>query len=233
MANEMNDKGMDGAATERQDRAASVTEHLQAAKAELLSGSTQSPAESSSVSLKPLYAGIGVIALVAVLWMVFGGSRTHEVHEPAVPVVVAPEADATGHDTVAEPSAALVEARERARLARDRIRAAEEGARLARERRLALEAEQASQRAREAEQARRESEALAAELAAAKEASQRQALEARQAKARREAEERAARAEQERQAALAAQQVEEEQASRQVDEVREGLGGDMTWGVDL
>lgn len=232
MTNEMNDKGMD-AAMDRQERAASVTEHLQAAKSDLLSGNAQSQPTSSPASLLPLYGGVGVIALVAGLWMLFGGGHAPEVREPAVPVLVTPEGAASGHDTEAEPSAALVEAREKARQARERIRAAEDAARVARERRLALEAKQAEQRAQEAEQARREAEALAAELAAAKEASQRQALETRQAKARREAEERAARAEQQRQAELAAQQAEEEQASQQANEVREGLGQDLNWGVDL
>ena len=230
MSGETSNKGLGGANAEREERAASVNERLRAAKAEILSATPVSAPQQSS-SVRPLLVGVGVIAVAVVLWMVFSGGKAPEelpsaaaLPGPATLEPVTPEA---------EPSAALVEARERARQARERIRAAEAAAQEARERRLALEAEQAAQRAQEAEQARREAEALAAELAAAKEANQRQALEARQAQARREAEDRAARAERERQAALVAQQAMEAEASREADEARQGLGDQLNWGVDL
>lgn len=193
----------------REARAASVTEHLRAAREELLSA-TPEPLPEQSLSLKPLFIGIGVIILGAAIWMLSSGGgapvATQE-PEPAPQAVVEQE----------RASLALEAARE----ARERVRAAEEAARQARERRAALEAEQAAQRAREEEQARREAQEQAAALAAERETAQREVLEARQAQARREAEERAARAEKQRQAALAAQREQEAEAARAAEVARQ------------
>ena len=194
-------------AASRETRAASVTEHLRAAKAELLSAAPE-PLPEQAVSLKPLFIGIGVIVLGALAWMLLPGAEAPVATGPA-PVVQ--------QDREPRASPALEAARE----ARERVRAAEESARLARERRAALETEQAAQRAREAEQARRDAEEQAAALAAARESTQREALEARQADARREAAARAARAEQARQAALAAQREQEREAALAVQRERE------------
>lgn len=196
-------------APSREARAASVTEHLRAAREELLSA-TPEPLPEQSLSLKPLFIGIGVIIVGAAIWMLSsGGGAPVATQEP-------------------EPAARAMEKQERASLAleaareaRERVRAAEEAARQARERRAALEAEQAAQRAREEEQARREAQEQAAALAAERETAQREALEARQAQARREAEERAARAERQRQAALAAQRQQEAEAARAAEVARQ------------
>ena len=195
-------------APSREQRAASVAEHLRAAKAELLSSSPE-PAPETALSLRPLLIGVGAIALGAVIWMaVGGGSGT----DTAVDTQVLEQ-------PVEEDRASV--ALEAARQARERVRAAEEAARQARERRAALEAEQAAQRVREEEQARREAEEQAAALAAEQESARRAVLEERQAQARREAAERAAQAERERQAALAAQREQEAAAAREAEVARQ------------